>query len=186
MLYHALIVRLSPLGPNEPCARSEWWDDGREEGAASLSNRQVHNDCAATGAGAVMPPDSDIASFDDIVRLVDRFYGSVRVDEVLRPIFEGVVQTDWGRHLPKMYSFWQTVLFGVSGFQGNPLSIHRELARRVPLGVPEFERWLSLFHQSVDALFVGARAEQAKIRAVRIAAAMQQHILADRESASGA
>jgi hypothetical protein len=28
LLYHALIVQLSPLGPNEPTVRSAWWSSG--------------------------------------------------------------------------------------------------------------------------------------------------------------
>ena len=65
-----------------------------------------------------------------------------------------------------------------------PLAVHRELATRTPLGTPEFARWLALFHQSVDTLFRGPRADDAKVRASRIAAVMQHHILADRESAA--
>jgi hemoglobin len=129
-------------------------------------------------------PDRDIASRADIVRLVDGFYARVRADEILGSIFDGIARTDWGRHLPKMYDFWDAVLFGASGFQGNPLAVHRELATRVPLGEREFARWLALFHESVDALFSGPRAEDTKVRASRIAAVMRHHILADAESAA--
>jgi hemoglobin len=128
----------------------------------------------------------DIASLEDIVHLVDTFYKGVRADEILGPIFDEVAHTDWDQQLPKMYAFWQTVLFGASAFRGNPLLVHRDLARRVPLGQSEFERWLSLFCQSVDALFCGPRAEHAKIRASRIAAVMQHHILIDGEAVCSA
>lgn len=121
----------------------------------------------------------DIASRADIERLVDSFYERVRGDELLGPIFDDVAHTDWARHLPKMYDFWGGILFGVAGFRGNPLSVHRDLARRVPLGGREFGRWLGLFHESVDALFSGPCAEEAKARAVRIAAVMQHHISSD-------
>jgi hemoglobin len=122
---------------------------------------------------------TDIASRADIVRLVDGFYERVRGDELLGPIFNDVAHTDWARHLPKMYDFWEGVLFGVAGFRGNPLAVHRDLARRVPLGRREFGRWLDLFHESVDALFSGPCAEDAKARALRIAAVMQHHISSD-------
>lgn len=121
----------------------------------------------------------DIASRADIERLVDGFYGRVRGDELLGPIFNDVAHTDWARHLPKMYDFWEGVLFGVAGFRGNPLAVHRELACRVPLGAREFGRWLDLFHESVDTLFRGPCAEGAKTRALRIAAVMQHHISND-------
>jgi len=126
------------------------------------------------------PGASDIATRTDLESLVNTFYDCVRADEILGPIFDDVAHTDWERHLPKMYDFWDTVVFGAARFRGNPLAVHRELARRVPLGGREFGRWLSLFHQTVDTLFSGPRAEDAKARASRIAAVMQQHILADR------
>jgi hemoglobin len=128
----------------------------------------------------------DIASRADIERLVNRFYERVRGDDLLGPIFDDVAQTDWARHLPKMYDFWEGVLFGVPGFRGNPLFVHRELARRLPLGDREFGRWLGLFHESVDTLFSGPCAEGAKARAVRIAAVMQHHIAADSASLTSA
>ena len=61
----------------------------------------------------------DIASRADIERLVNGFYERVRGDELLGPIFDDVAQTDWALHLPKMYDFWEGVLFGVAGFRGN-------------------------------------------------------------------
>jgi hemoglobin len=130
------------------------------------------------------PADRDIASRTDIVRLVDAFYERVRADQVLGPIFDDVARTDWNRHLPKMYDFWEAVLFSAPVFEGNPLAIHRQLATRVPLGAREFERWLALFYQTVDTSFRGRRADDAKLRAARIAAVMRHHILADQASAA--
>lgn len=128
------------------------------------------------------PLKRDIASLEDIVHLVDKFYEGVRADEILVP-FLMRLPTPTGISTCR---FWQTVLFGASAFRGNPLLVHRDLARRVPLGESEFERWLSLFCQSVDALFSGPRAEHPKIRASRIAAVMQHHILIDGEAVCSA
>jgi hemoglobin len=116
---------------------------------------------------------SDLTDRADIVRLVDAFYGRVRADAILRPIFDGIARVDWGLHLPKMYDFWESVLFGRAAFKGNPLAVHRELARRAPLTSTEFSRWLQLFHASVDELFVGSCADEAKSRASRIALVMR-------------
>jgi len=126
---------------------------------------------------------SDLTDRADIVRLVDAFYGRVRADAILRPIFDGIARVDWALHLPKMYDFWESVLFGRAAFKGNPLAVHRELARRAPLTSTEFSRWLQLFHASVDELFVGSCADEAKSRASRIALVMQHHIAADRATA---
>ena len=75
--------------------------------------------------------------------------------------------------------FWDSVMFGRTAFKGNPLVVHRDLARRASLTTAEFDRWLELFHGAVDALFAGPFAEEAKSRASRIAVVMQGHIAAD-------
>lgn len=118
----------------------------------------------------------DISTRADIERLVDTFYARVRADAVLGPIFDDVARTDWAHHLPRMYDFWETVLFGVAAFRGNPITIHLDLAARAPLGEHEFRRWLALFEANVDETFAGAQAEEAKRRASRIATLMQHHI----------
>ncbi|MEP7117073.1 MAG: group III truncated hemoglobin [Acidobacteriota bacterium] len=122
---------------------------------------------------------ADITSRGEVERLVDAFYARVRADGVLAPIFDDVAHVDWNQHLPKMYDFWTTVLFGQAAYSGNPLAVHRELAGRVPLGEPEFERWLEVFRATVDTLFSGPGADHVKVRAARIAAVMQHHISRD-------
>jgi hemoglobin len=119
---------------------------------------------------------ADIGSRAEIERLVDGFYASVRADAVLAPIFDDVARTNWAEHLPKMYDFWEAVLFGTATFHGNPLAVHLGLAARVPLTSREFQRWLGLFRGQVDAMFAGPVAEEAKRRATRIAAVMQHHV----------
>jgi len=121
----------------------------------------------------------DLSSRADIVRLVDHFYDRVRTDDLLGPIFNDIARIDWSSHLPKMYDFWESVLFGSAQFKGNPLAVHRALAARAPMTDAAFGRWVVLFHATVDALFAGLMADQVKDRAVRIAMTMQYHIKAD-------
>lgn len=125
------------------------------------------------------PERFDITSRSDIARLVNLFYDQVRADDLLGPIFDDVAHTDWVEHLPKMYDFWESVLFGTAVFKGNPLAVHRTLARLAPMTPREFGRWVALFHATVDDLFTGVVAEEAKMRAARIAFNMQHHIRAD-------
>jgi hemoglobin len=120
----------------------------------------------------------DIDSREDIERLVDTFYDRIRTDDILGPIFNDVARVDWAEHLPKMYAFWDAVLFGTAGFKGNPLGVHLQLAELTALGAREFDRWLALFQANVDAQFSGPMAGEAKQRAARIAVVMQQHIAA--------
>ena len=52
------------------------------------------------------------------------------------------------------------------------------------MGAREFGRWIALFHSSVDALFSGPMADEARARASRIAAVMQYHIATADEARS--
>jgi hemoglobin len=130
-----------------------------------------------THAAASRP---DITSRDAIVRLVDAFYARVRGDDLLGPIFDDVARVDWGAHLLKMYDFWETVLFGAGTFRGNPLAVHSALAQKTPLTSREFDRWVALFHATVAELFEGPVADDARLRATRIAFTMQHHLNAGR------
>lgn len=131
------------------------------------------------------PPHFDIASREDIVRLVDGFYAKVREDELLGPIFNVIAQVDWSAHLPKMYGFWESLLFGRASFKGDPLGVHLALSARATLSSREFGRWVQLFHGTVDELFSGEVAEGAKFRAARIAITMQTHIAEHSVARSG-
>src|SRR5262249_30192988 len=124
----------------------------------------------------VMPDLAELMSRADIIRLVNAFYDRVREDALLGPIFNDVARVDWEHHLPTMYDFWESVLFGKAVFKGAPLPTHLALDRLVPLTSREFERWIALFHLTIDTLFTGPLANEAKIRALRIAAVLQHHI----------
>lgn len=113
---------------------------------------------------------------------MNAFYDTVRGDDVLGPIFDGVAAIDWRTHLPKMYDFWEGVLFGGSAYHGNPLAVHAALSQRVALGPAEFGRWLTLFRRTVDELFAGPIATDTKLRAKRIAAVLQQRSAAPRDA----
>ncbi|WP_345953911.1 group III truncated hemoglobin [Mucilaginibacter sp. PAMB04168] len=103
----------------------------------------------------------DIKDLESIKLLVDRFYASVRNDELLGPVFADVIKDDWQPHLDKMYAFWNAALFCVAGFRGNPF------ARHAPLSIQpqHFDRWLQVFNQTVNDNFEGPMADDAKKRA---------------------
>jgi hemoglobin len=114
----------------------------------------------------MMPPDeptrADLAGRAEIELLVNTFYEKVRRDEVLGFIFNDVARTDWVAHLPKMYDFWETVIFRTGGYSGNPLAAHARLVPLTKMGRGQFDRWLGLFKSTVDELFAGAKAEHIK------------------------
>ncbi|TCC93181.1 group III truncated hemoglobin [Pedobacter hiemivivus] len=111
-----------------------------------------------------MEAEHDIIDLNDIIELVNGFYAKVQHDELIGPIFNDVIK-EWEPHLQKMYAFWNAVLFGVPGFTGNPFARHAPL----PIEQAHFDRWLVLFNETVDALFAGEMADQAKKKAETMA-----------------
>lgn len=107
-------------------------------------------------------PRPDLEGRPEIEQLVNAFYDRVRGDDVLGFIFNDVARTDWHAHLPKMYAFWETVLFRSGGYTGNPLAAHAKLVPLTVMGRPQFDRWLELFRSTVDDLFAGEHAEHIK------------------------
>jgi len=114
----------------------------------------------------------DIRTNKDVELLVDTFYGRARQDELVGPIFNDTIQDRWPEHLAKLYGFWQTVLLGERSYQGAPFIPHFPL----PIDERHFQRWLQLFHATLDDLFTGPKAEEAKQRAVMMARMFQYKI----------
>ncbi len=118
----------------------------------------------------------DINGRPEIEQLVNAFYERVQADDVIGFIFEKVAQTDWTTHLPKMYAFWETVLFRTGGYTGNPLAAHAKLTALTEMGRPQFDRWLALFRSTVDDHFAGERAEHIKSCAADMASVIYAKI----------
>jgi hemoglobin len=114
----------------------------------------------------------DILTLEDIKLLVDTFYDKVREDQLLGPVFNERIQNRWPEHLAKMYTFWQTVLLGEHTYYGSPFPPHANL----PVGKEHFERWLSLFSQTLNELFSGEIASEALWRANKMAVMFQYKI----------
>jgi hemoglobin len=107
----------------------------------------------------------DIQTEADIKALVDTFYNKVNTDPLLAPIFNDVAHVDWLAHMPRMYDFWSGLLLHTSRYQGRPFLKHIPL----PIDGTHFQRWQELFFLTVDELFAGPVAEEAKLRARNIA-----------------
>ncbi len=118
----------------------------------------------------------DIENRDDIILLVNTFYDKVKPDETIGHFFNRVVNVDWEKHLPVMYHFWENIIFHTGGYSGNPMKQHVDLHQKSPMKKEHFNRWIQLFNETVDELFEGVKAEQAKQRALSIATVMQINI----------
>ncbi|MGN8055490.1 group III truncated hemoglobin [Pedobacter sp. 22163] len=111
----------------------------------------------------------DIHNREDIMLLVDTFYKNVALNKQIGPIFTDVAKVDWSYHLPKMYDFWESILFGKAIYKGNPMLTHFALNEQTPLQTEAFETWKNLFFQTVDDLFTGDNADLIKQKAQSIA-----------------
>ena len=118
----------------------------------------------------------DIEDIEDIEILINRFYDQARQSPVIGPIFNEVAKVDWDLHLPKMYAFWNSMLFGDRSYSGNPMQKHIELSRLTRLTDVEFSEWVSIFKSTMDELYDGPKADEAKQRADNIARLMLHKI----------
>jgi hemoglobin len=107
----------------------------------------------------------DIETPADVRILVDAFYAKVNQDGLLAPVFNEIAGVDWTVHLPTMYRFWESMLFRTGGYHGAPFPKHAVL----PVQQAHFERWLTLFVETVTPKFSGLKSEQAKSQALCIA-----------------
>jgi hemoglobin len=115
---------------------------------------------------------TDITGIEDIKKLVDAFYEKVREDELLGPIFNDRIQGRWPQHLEKMYAFWQTLLLNEHTYFGSPFPPHAQL----PVSGDHFKKWIELFAQTIDELFTGEKANEAKWRAGKMAEIFESKI----------
>lgn len=111
----------------------------------------------------------DVCDRSQLAELVRRFYGDVAQDELLGPMFNDVAKVDWSEHLPKLTDFWARVLFGTPGYAGNPFRAHLDVHRQVPFTIAHFNRWLELFHETIDLGWAGPNADHMKAMANNVA-----------------
>lgn len=106
---------------------------------------------------------------EDIELLVNRFYDRVVRDEKIGFFFNDVAKVDWSHHLPKMYAFWETLLFGQISYKGNPMAVHFPINAEVPMEKDHFVHWLALWTSTVEENFTGEMADLAIYKATNIA-----------------
>ncbi len=103
-----------------------------------------------------------------IARLVRTFYGKVRSDPLLGPVFAQRI-THWEPHLERMCEFWSSVALMTGIYHGRPMEKHLPL----PVDSRHFDRWLQLFGQTAHEVCPPAAAEHFIERARRIAQSLE-------------
>lgn len=110
----------------------------------------------------------DINSREDIITLVNEFYVNVRKNNLLGPIFDNVMKVNWDKHLPKMYDFWESIMFHTAKYKGFPFAAHLPVNEKIILGQLHFDTWLNLFQETIDRFFSGPNATSLKERSATI------------------
>ncbi len=114
----------------------------------------------------------EIEEREDIALLVSTFYDKVKNDDFIGPIFLEIIPKDeWNEHLEKLTDFWETNLFLVRKFKGNPMEAHKDMDTHFNHSITQkhFGRWIELWFSTIDELFYGDKATEAKERARNIA-----------------
>ena len=112
----------------------------------------------------------DIKTRDDVYQLVSDFYKKVRGNKILGPFFNDTIK-DWDVHLDHLTSFWETSLFMTrkleKKYYGNPLEAHVKVDKQFDHTIENrhFGIWLNLWYETIDELYVGDVADNAKRRA---------------------
>lgn len=109
---------------------------------------------------------SDIQNREDLSKLITTFYGKVRQHEELGPFFNETI-SDWEEHFLTLTDFWETNLFFVQGYKGNPVKAHLDVDANFGNAIEQahFGNWLELWFTTVDEMFEGEKAHLAKERA---------------------
>jgi hemoglobin len=120
----------------------------------------------------------DLDDVDEIFEMVTRQYADVGQDELLKPYFDfGPGFIDWQAHILTVTDYWSHVLLYAPGYDVDAIEQHRPLHDRAPFTPELFDRWLQIFHDTVDGGWSGPNASIAKKRATGMAWAMAQRFL---------
>src|SRR3954453_11043969 len=106
-----------------------------------------------------------------IETLVRAFYGKIRKQPLLGPVFEARI-TDWEPHLQRMCAFWSSVALMSGVYSGRPMEKHLPL----PVDGRHFDRWLALFEETANEVCPPAAAEHFIERAHRVSESLEPGI----------
>ncbi len=127
----------------------------------------------------------EIVGREEVFLLVHTFYEKIKKDDLLGEIFTKTIPVEeWNDHLEKLTDFWETNLFFVRKYKGNPIEKHQKVDENFNALISQehFGRWLQLWFHTIDELFYGEKAHQAKERARNIASMLFFKIFENRPS----
>ncbi|MFC0779739.1 group III truncated hemoglobin [Flavobacterium sp. HJSW_4] len=121
----------------------------------------------------------------DVSFLVHQFYAKIRADEEIDFYFNEMI-SDWDAHLEKLTDFWETNLFGVRKYKGNPHAVHNEVDAHFDEKITsnEFGIWLNHWFQTIDEHFEGENADTLKRRARKMSTFLYMSMFQHRQKES--
>jgi len=108
-----------------------------------------------------------IAERKDVEKLVKTFYSIIRKDQLLGPIFNTQIPNEHcHKHIEKLIDFWETNLFAIPKFKGNPTLKHTlvDIKFKETISKKHFDTWIDLWHNTIDNLFNGEKAKAAAVK----------------------
>lgn len=111
-----------------------------------------------------------LISEEQVRQLVDSFYGKIRADADLEPIFERVVAGDWETHLAKMYDFWSSVMLTNGPCKASFAAVHKHKGGLEP---DLLDQCLALFGNSCDELLDSETSGLCWLKAAHIAESLK-------------
>lgn len=122
-----------------------------------------------------MQPD-DVELTACIDAFIDAFYERVLADPLLAPMFLDVAQVRLLDHLPRIKAYWRKMLLGHDDYRRHMMLKHRELNARHTLSDDHYQRWLTLFEETLEKHPLGRVNERALQLARRVAGNMRQNL----------
>ena len=103
---------------------------------------------------------------ENLTKMVHLFYTKILKDEIVAPFFieklgDDMKNEKWVPHLELLVNFWASIALGDPSYRGNPFAPHLNIAN---LSADAFRRWLELFAETLDAVYVPEIADQFKER----------------------
>ena len=117
----------------------------------------------------------------DISLLVTTFYKKIRADSEIGFYFNETV-VNWEEHVTKLTDFWETNLFPVKKYSGNPIEAHNKVDKHFgnQISSHEFGIWLNLWFETLDELFLGENVDVLKRRARKMSTFLYMNMFESR------
>ena len=125
----------------------------------------------------------DLKTREDVHFLVSEFYHNVRGDEEIGYFFNNSI-TNWEEHINKLTDFWESNLFFINKYSGNPRQAHIDVDANNQHKIENrhFGIWLNHWFNTINELYEGPIAERAKNNARKMSTHLYMHIFQSRAS----